>query len=73
MTEQAQVLQKCRVLKIGYHYYESQHRDRELRYRPRQVPNLRLCGDWLQEAGFLVGQKVRVEVAHDGIMITLDK
>ncbi|WP_081803316.1 SymE family type I addiction module toxin [Halotalea alkalilenta] len=73
MAEQARVLQKRRFLKIGYHYYESQRRDKELRYRSRQVPTLRLCGDWLQAAGFLVGQKVRVEVTHDGIMITPDK
>lgn len=63
---------KPRVLKIGYQYYESQHKDRERSYRPRQVPFLRLSGDWLQAAGFSVGKKARVQVTSRGITIVAE-
>lgn len=62
-----------RLLKIGYQYYESQHRDEGRRPRPRQVPLLRLSGDWLQAAGFTVGQKARVQVTARGIMVVADE
>ena len=73
MAEQARVLPKPRVLKVGYQYYESQHKEIECRYRPRQVPFLRLSGDWLQAAGFTVGQKARVQVTERGIMIVAEE
>lgn len=60
---------KPRFLTIGYHYYEGRHKDHERRYRPRQVPILRLSGDWLKAAGFQVGQKARVQVTDSGILI----
>ena len=64
---------KPRILKIGYQYYESQHKDKERRRRPRQVPFLRLSGDWLQAAGFLVGKKARVQVTARGITIVAEE
>ena len=63
---------KPRFLTIGYQYYESQHKDRERCYRPRQVPLLRLGGDWLKAAGFKVGKKARVQVTNHGIMIVAE-
>ena len=65
-------LPKLRFLTVGYQYYESQHSDKECRYRSRQVPFLRLSGDWLQAAGFTVGQKARVQVTERGIMIVAE-
>lgn len=62
-------LGKQRVLTVGYQFYESRHRDRECRYRPRRVPFLRLSGDWLHAAGFAVGQKARVRVIDESIVI----
>jgi toxic protein SymE len=62
-------LGKPRVLTVGYQFYESRHRDRECRYRPRRVPFLRLSGDWLRAAGFAVGQKARVQVIDKSIVI----
>ncbi|RZA26523.1 MAG: type I addiction module toxin, SymE family [Proteobacteria bacterium] len=47
----------------------AQHQDVDRRTRPRQVPFLRLSGDWLQAAGFTVGQKARVQVTESGLMI----
>jgi toxic protein SymE len=64
---------KPRLLKIGYQYYESQRNDEERRCRPRQVPLLRLSGDWLKTAGFTVGQKARVQVTARGIMIVAEE
>jgi toxic protein SymE len=60
---------KPRFLTIGYQVYESRHRDKECRYRPRQVPFLRLSGDWLCAAGFEVGQRARIQVTDQGIMV----
>ena len=72
MTTQRKKLPKPRLLTVGYQYYESQHKDTERRYRSRQVPFLRLSGDWLQVAGFTVGQKARVQVTERGIMIVAE-
>ncbi|HBO0859693.1 type I toxin-antitoxin system SymE family toxin [Pseudomonas aeruginosa] len=69
MTAKKRLLSKSRFLTIGYQVYESRHRDRECRYRQRQVPFLRLSGVWLCAAGFTVGQRARIEVIDQGIMI----
>ena len=62
---------KPRFLKVGYHYYESQNPERWC--SSRRVPYLRLCGDWLQAAGFEVGQKARVQATKHGIMIVAEE
>lgn len=69
MTEQHRSAPKPRLLTVGCQYYESRHQDYERRYRPRQVPILRLSGDWLKAAGFQVGRKARVQVTDNGIVI----
>jgi toxic protein SymE len=69
MTAKRKPLPKTRLLTVGYQVYESRHKDRVRRYRPRQVPFLRLSGDWLSSAGFAVGQKARIEVTNRGIAI----
>ncbi len=69
MTTKKNPSPKPRYLTIGYHVYESRHKDQECRYRPRQVPFLRLSGDWLSAAGFAVGQKARIQVTDQGIVI----
>lgn len=73
MAKKSRVAPKPRFLTVGYQYYESQNKDKEQRYRPRQVPFLRLSGDWLQAAGFAVGQKARVQVTERGIMIVAEE
>ena len=73
MTTQRKKLPKPRFLKIGYQYYESQHKNIDSRYPPRKVPFLRLSGDWLQAAGFAVGQKARVQVTAHGITIVAEE
>ena len=62
-------LPKSRHLTVGYQVYESRHKDMGRRYRQRQVPFLRLSGDWLSEVGFRVGRKARVQVTDQGIVI----
>jgi toxic protein SymE len=71
MAVKKTVLPKPRFLKVGYHYYESQSQERSC--SSRRVPHLRLCGDWLQAAGFEVGQKARVQVTKHGIMIVAEE
>ncbi len=40
------------------------------RYRHEvQVPDLRLCGQWMRTAGFDLGQKVQVQVGEGQLMI----
>ena len=73
MVAKKRVFPKPRFLTIGYQYYESQHKDTDRRYRSRQVPFLRLSGDWLQAAGFTVGQKARVQVTKQGITIVAEE
>lgn len=73
MTEQHRSAPKPRLLTVGYQYYESRHQNCERRYRPRQVPILRLSGDWLKAAGFQVGRKARVQVTDSGIVIMLEE
>ena len=73
MAAKKRVLPKPRFLTVGYQFYESQHKDMERRTRPRQVPFLRLSGDWLQAAGFTVGQKARVQVTERGITIVAEE
>lgn len=69
MTAKKASLPKSRRLTVGYQVYESRHKDMEHRYRLRQVPFLRLSGDWLSEVGFMVGRKARVQVTNQGIVI----
>ncbi|KAF1715487.1 hypothetical protein CSC74_12995 [Pseudoxanthomonas yeongjuensis] len=73
MAANKRTFPKLRFLTVGCQYYESQRKDKECRTRPRQVPFLRLSGDWLQAAGFTVGQKARVQVTDDGIMIVAEE
>ena len=73
MAGKKKVFPKLRFLTVGYQYYESQHKDIDRCARPRKVPFLRLSGDWLQAAGFTVGQKARVQVTGRGIKIVADK
>ena len=69
MTAKKASLPKSRHLTVGYQVYESRHKNMNCRYRPRQVPFLRLSGDWLSAAGFAVGRKVRIQVTDQGIVI----
>jgi toxic protein SymE len=68
MTAKKVLLPKSRHLTISYQVYESRCRNGRSR-QPRQVPFLRLSGDWLSAAGFKVGQKARVQVTNQGILI----
>ena len=43
---------KPRRLTVGYAYTDTPG---------VHVPNLRLCGRWLQEAGFAIGRHVKIE------------
>lgn len=63
MATQKSPLSNSRLLTIGYQLYESRHSDWERRGKPRQIPYLRLSGDWLETAGFEVGCKVSIQVA----------
>lgn len=67
MAARKRIPAKPRRLTVGYHYYD-QHRDGE-RIRPRTVPVLRFGGDWLQLAGFPIGQPVQVRVTTRRIVI----
>ena len=59
--------QKPRKLKVGYHYPEPTAASRAGITVP--VPYVRLCGRWLQEAGFTIGQRIKVEINDGRLMI----
>ncbi|QQZ42327.1 type I toxin-antitoxin system SymE family toxin [Pseudomonas sp. SK3(2021)] len=40
--------------------------------RHRRVPWLRLRGHWLQQAGFAVNQKIRIQVSKNRLVITAE-
>lgn len=70
MTAKKALSPKPRHLTISYQVYESRRKNGQRGYQPRQVPFLRLSGDWLSAAGFEVGQKARVQVTDQGILIS---
>lgn len=69
MTAKKALSPKPRHLTIGYQIYESRCGNERRGYQSRQVPFLRLSGDWLFAAGFKVGQKARVQVTDQGVLI----
>lgn len=72
MAANKTALPKPRFLTIGYQHYEGRHGDGECRYKSRRVPFLRLSGDWLHAAGFSIGQKARIQVIDQCIMIVVE-
>ena len=63
-------LPKPRRLTMGYHSYDIYG---EYGWTgTRKVPTLRMSGEWLKNAGFLAGKRVRVHVAEQCITIILD-
>lgn len=42
---------------------------RQLAYSQKFVPELRLCGQWLEESGFKIGEQVQVLVKDQEIII----
>lgn len=56
--------QHCRLLKVGYAYT-----DPEKKLPSRPVPHLRLAGRWLKDAGFTIGQHVKIEVNEGRLTI----
>ncbi len=67
MAAQPRTFNVYRLLTIGYSFYTQ---NRTHRRPPPAVPYLRLRGYWLREAGFAVGQRVRVDVRDGRITIT---
>jgi toxic protein SymE len=58
---------KPRHLTIGYHKHDQRHDGR--RVCTRTVPFLRMSGEWLEQAGFNVGARVRVHVDQGRLVI----
>ncbi|MFW4497250.1 SymE family type I addiction module toxin [Pseudomonas aeruginosa] len=72
MTIKKASLSKSRHLKVGYQLYESRHSDWERRGKLRQIPYLRLSGDWLEAAGFEVGCKVSIQVTRRRLVMQVE-
>ncbi|HEX8040267.1 MAG TPA: SymE family type I addiction module toxin [Chryseosolibacter sp.] len=51
-----------RKLKIHPNY-------RQLAYSQKFVPELRLCGQWLERSGFRIGEQVQVTIKDQEIII----
>jgi len=52
---------------------DSRHRRRYKSLKYQVVPELRLCGDWLAQAGFGTGKIVQVEVYKKELRIKLKR
>ena len=42
---------------------------RQLAYSQKFVPELRLCGQWLERSGFRIGEQVQVTIKDQEIII----
>ena len=67
MSTRKRIPARPRRLTAGYHYYDLCLDGK--RIRPRTVPVLRFGGDWLQQAGFAIGQPMQVRVTDRRIVI----
>jgi hypothetical protein len=55
-------MKKTRLLTVGHVYYD-------LALTIERIPYIRLCGKWLEAAGFQVGDLISVEPQKDGLLI----
>ncbi|CAH4990854.1 SymE family type I addiction module toxin [Klebsiella oxytoca] len=58
-----------RHLKVGYFRRRHQARKTMQTLRYSQHASLNLNGDWLEEAGFSTGTRVKVSVMHEKLII----
>ena len=65
-------LMKNRKLKVRAGHYDRLSADRNS-YKPSpQVPFVLLKGHWLQQANFLIGQNINVEVRENQLILTTE-
>ncbi len=59
-----------RKIKVGYHIYDYQRKNR----RPPQatVPWLQLKGHWLHNAGFTINTRVTIKVTQGCLVLTVE-
>ena len=61
---------KSRKLKVRAGHYDRPYIDR-IGYKPSsQVPFVLLKGQWLEQANFLIGQNINVEVRENQLILT---
>ena len=61
---------KSRKLKVRAGHYDHPYTDR-IGYKPSsQVPFVLLKGQWLEQANFLIGQNISVEVRENQLILT---
>lgn len=64
MTAKLITMRRQRQLKVAYKYNPV-----DCGYSYRQVPFINLSGNWLQNAGFNVGETVVIAVEHECLVI----
>ena len=67
MSSPTALATKPRRLTVGYSNQETHSSKAKL--PTRSVPYVRLCGLWLKDAGFAIGQRIRVEVSEGRLTI----
>jgi toxic protein SymE len=60
MPTASEPYKKCRRLTVSYFVTDTPG---------VSVPYMRLCGRWLQDAGFVIGRHVKIEVGEGRLMI----
>jgi len=63
---------KSRKLKVRAGHYDRLSTDRISYKRSPQVPFVLLKGHWLEQANFLIGQNINVEVRDNQLILTTE-
>lgn len=61
-----------RRIKVGRGFYERRRDGASSSYVSQPVPWIRLQGQWLARAGFVIDARLRVKVTRGCLMITVD-
>lgn len=62
-----------RRIKVGRGFYESRRRNKVSGYTPQPVPWIRLQGQWLERAGFVIDARLTVHVRCNCLVLTVDR
>lgn len=66
---------KARKLKVYYHHPDRPSRPPHRQHLPvpEPMPYLRLCGRWMEQAGFQIGDRVHVAVERGRLIVTTEE
>ncbi|MCO7223031.1 SymE family type I addiction module toxin [Pleionea sp. CnH1-48] len=66
-------IKETRKLAVGKFTSQYQSKQDHHLFEPRQLPFIRLKGEWLESLGFQVGDILTLEGSHQRIVLTVDE